>query len=200
MGIQSEDRNSQHESILNSACILFAKYGFEKTTMVDIARGAGLKKPSVYYYFGSKEEIFSAVVSRESNDLLTLMRRAAERANSVKDKLSAIFIERYRYMREKKILYSISNERLDEVSSLVQQARNDFTKHEMEFLLSIIEYGMNKGEIEIENPRLFSLVAIASLQGIDNTFLRQGQEDQIEAGLKMMMDIFYKGVCKEKTQ
>ena len=103
-------------------------------------------------------------------------------------------------MREKKILYSISNERLDEVSSLVQQARNDFTKHEMEFLLSIIEYGMNKGEIEIENPRLFSLVAIASLQGIDNTFLRQGQEDQIEAGLKMMMDIFYKGVCKEKTQ
>ena len=62
---QSQD--DPRASILESAYIQFTRYGFRKATVEDIARGAGLKKPSVYYYFKSKNEIIRAGIPDNAN-------------------------------------------------------------------------------------------------------------------------------------
>ncbi|MCA9805907.1 MAG: TetR/AcrR family transcriptional regulator [Cyanobacteria bacterium HKST-UBA02] len=50
------------EVILSAARELFGRYGFEKTTIDDIAREAGIGKGSVYLEFGTKQEILMAVI------------------------------------------------------------------------------------------------------------------------------------------
>ena len=45
--------------ILDTARALFRQSGFKKTTMGDIARSLGKAKSSLYYYYPSKEDIFS---------------------------------------------------------------------------------------------------------------------------------------------
>ncbi|MCE8526074.1 TetR/AcrR family transcriptional regulator [Ruegeria pomeroyi] len=52
----------KQQAILDSAWQVFAAYGFRKTSMDDIARGARMSRPAVYLYFKNKEAIFRAVV------------------------------------------------------------------------------------------------------------------------------------------
>jgi TetR/AcrR family transcriptional repressor of mexJK operon len=53
------------ESILSAAKRAFLAGGFGAVSMDAIARGAGVSKATVYAHFGSKEELFGAVIGRE---------------------------------------------------------------------------------------------------------------------------------------
>lgn len=48
--------------ILQAAWEGFSAYGFRKTSMDDIARGAGMSRPALYLHFKNKEAIFRALV------------------------------------------------------------------------------------------------------------------------------------------
>lgn len=49
--------DSRQTAILTSAFQAFSAYGFRKTSMDDIAQGAGMSRPAVYQYFRNKEAI-----------------------------------------------------------------------------------------------------------------------------------------------
>lgn len=51
--------------IIEAAGKLFAKFGFDKTSMDDIARSAHKAKRSLYNHFPGKEELFTAVAEQE---------------------------------------------------------------------------------------------------------------------------------------
>ncbi|MDY3007381.1 TetR/AcrR family transcriptional regulator, partial [Anaerococcus porci] len=46
------------ELILDKALFLFSKFGYSDVSMKDIANEVGIKAPSIYKHFKSKEEIF----------------------------------------------------------------------------------------------------------------------------------------------
>lgn len=50
------------ENILREAKTLFARKGFEGTSMADIAHEVGIEKASLYYFFKDKEQLFGDVV------------------------------------------------------------------------------------------------------------------------------------------
>ena len=52
------------ERILDSAFSVFGEYGFQATTLKQIAQGAGISSGSVYTYFPDKEALFTAAVNR----------------------------------------------------------------------------------------------------------------------------------------
>lgn len=58
---------SPEEDILRVAADLFATYGFEGTSVREIARRAGLRGPSLYYYFDGKEEILERILDYTLN-------------------------------------------------------------------------------------------------------------------------------------
>jgi TetR/AcrR family transcriptional regulator, regulator of autoinduction and epiphytic fitness len=49
---------------------VFARYGFKKTSMEDIARAADLSRQSIYNRFGSKEAVFDWMVETITSELL----------------------------------------------------------------------------------------------------------------------------------
>ena len=54
--------NDTRQRIIDAAYRLIAKYGYDKASVSKICEEVGVTKPSVYYYFGSKEGIFLAVL------------------------------------------------------------------------------------------------------------------------------------------
>ena len=53
-----------YRRILAAAEVCFGRLGFQKTSVVEIAEAAQVSKPLVYRYFGSKERLYEAVVTR----------------------------------------------------------------------------------------------------------------------------------------
>lgn len=56
-GLRARKRADTHARIHQAALALFARQGFEATTLDDIATSAGVSRRSLFHYFGSKEDI-----------------------------------------------------------------------------------------------------------------------------------------------
>jgi AcrR family transcriptional regulator len=68
------------ERLLTAAEELFGERSYHRTTVADVCARAGMATGSFYSYYGSKAEIFAAVVRAINNDLRQAMRRALEHA------------------------------------------------------------------------------------------------------------------------
>lgn len=70
--------DERRERVLDAAQRLFLKYGYDKTTVSDIAREAGISKGAVYLAFDGKEAVMDALLMREGgrvqDDMLARMR------------------------------------------------------------------------------------------------------------------------------
>ena len=52
---------SPRTRVLDAARVVFARYGFRKAAMEDIAREAGVSRPALYQWFGNKRAVFQAL-------------------------------------------------------------------------------------------------------------------------------------------
>ena len=63
------NRIAKERRILDAALRVFSETGYSGTTMDALAAAAGLTKPTLYQYFDSKEQLFSAMM-RQQRDLM----------------------------------------------------------------------------------------------------------------------------------
>ena len=96
------------DRILDAAESLFMEHGYEATSLRSITGAAGVNLAAVNYHFGSKEELFQAVLTRrldpmnqERLDLLAALEsEAAPNAVACDRILSAMFIPALRLARD----------------------------------------------------------------------------------------------------
>ncbi|MFJ5276097.1 TetR/AcrR family transcriptional regulator [Streptomyces parvulus] len=50
--------------VLDSAMVTFARFGYRKTSMEEVARAADISRPGLYFLFSSKEALFRAAVTQ----------------------------------------------------------------------------------------------------------------------------------------
>jgi AcrR family transcriptional regulator len=75
--------------ILTAGWAMFARYGFAKTTMSDIAKEAGIARQTLYNAFPSKEEVLRAVVRHAGEQSLSAVTDEWTRSQSLEEKLAA---------------------------------------------------------------------------------------------------------------
>jgi AcrR family transcriptional regulator len=71
-------RAVREQQMLDSAVRAFSRRGFHAASMDDIAEDAGISKPMVYAYVGTKEELFLACLRREVDRLMAAVARVVE--------------------------------------------------------------------------------------------------------------------------
>jgi AcrR family transcriptional regulator len=80
----------RRDAILDEAVRVFGRFGYQKTSVQDIAAAAGLSKPGLYLHFSGKDEIFSAAIEKYLSDALDEVRRLlAQDAVTLGDRLLA---------------------------------------------------------------------------------------------------------------
>src|SRR4051794_26120407 len=78
-------RAVRERQMLDVAGRVFAEHGFHKASMDKIAHGAGISKPMIYNYFGSKEGLYVAYVEAAGKRLLSRMDEAAAAVGNPRD-------------------------------------------------------------------------------------------------------------------
>lgn len=73
LGGKGAIRQANEVLILEAGERVFARTGFNGATMAEIAEEAGLPKANLHYYFGSKQELYAAVLARTLHDWLVPM-------------------------------------------------------------------------------------------------------------------------------
>ncbi len=70
-------RAVRQQQMLDSAVRIFSRRGYHGASMDEIAEVAGISKPMVYAYLGSKEELFVACLHREGTRMVEAIAGAA---------------------------------------------------------------------------------------------------------------------------
>lgn len=76
--------------IMKTAQKMFAKYGYSSTSMEDIAQEVGIAKPTIYYYFESKEHIYARIVNVVLKKIIADLKKLLEESRQKRTKLAEI--------------------------------------------------------------------------------------------------------------
>lgn len=75
------------QAILDSALTLFYEKGYDAVGVQQIVDAAGVTKPTLYYYFGSKQGLLSCLLEEHFSKLETQMEQVKDAPEKIQDKL-----------------------------------------------------------------------------------------------------------------
>lgn len=75
----------QQNKILNAAYEVFAKHGYQKTSMAHVATVAGVSKSVLFKYFSTKENLYQRIFLLASQSIKDADKRALEQSDSSGD-------------------------------------------------------------------------------------------------------------------
>lgn len=87
---QNPDKPSTKEAIITTAVDLFHRKGYYAASMSDIARGCGIRKAGIYYYFSGKEALLYGIMKRTMDDLLAHLKQSLADAGGVEASMRAV--------------------------------------------------------------------------------------------------------------
>ena len=83
----AEETLEKKAAILSAALEIFNHFGYEKTSMNDIAAKAGVGKGSIYYYFESKEDIYIELMNAQLKDAMHHLKQLIENETEIIGKI-----------------------------------------------------------------------------------------------------------------
>lgn len=184
------------ESIVNVARDVFAKYGYNKTTMDDIAHTARRGKTSIYYYFRSKEEIFRAVIEKEAALLVSKLKKAIMSVDDPEEKLRIYVYSRMNTFRDLSNFYvALKDELLDHLE-FIEEIRERYDKMEIQIITDIFEQGINKNLFKIEDVEYTAVTIITVLKGFELPLYVYDAFPDIEDRTDALINIILFGIVK----
>lgn len=169
--------SSTKEKIKKVALSLFAKKGYEGTTMNEIAVMVGIKKASLYAHFNGKEGLFFSVYEDLARDYVALMDNIMNEAESMETeaKLYHIF-EQYvvYYVRNPEVQAFWNQITMFTPSDMREKFFSHVTSYDLRLhkkLEEILAEGMEKGVIRKDNVAKMAFSYRALREGLVNWML-----------------------------
>lgn len=144
--------NPKKDLILRAGSECFARYGYEKTTLDDIGRRAGLNKASLYYYFKNKEEILAAVVLADTQAFIADLKTKTQAFPDVRRQIRFYLSERIRRFGEVAHLKNIPIHNLPELQTLIGDAQARVKELELAFLTDLLKRGVSSNSFAFSEP------------------------------------------------
>ena len=89
---EEQGAGDRRRHVLKAALQTFARYGYRKTSMEDVARAADISRPGLYFLFAAKENLFRAAVTEAlDGDLDTAAGVLADTGRPLRDRLIDAF-------------------------------------------------------------------------------------------------------------
>ncbi len=92
------------ERILLKALELFSSRGYEGTSVREICEAAGITKPTLYHFYGSKEGVYHALVGGAFEEFHERLRRIVEAPGTAEERLRQVARSYFEYAASRREL------------------------------------------------------------------------------------------------
>ena len=157
---------TRKDEILEAARRCFAKHGFAKTTLDDIAQVVGMKAGSLYHYYDGKEAIFRDVIISEGREMLDWLQSEVAKEKTASKKVLRYTKARLERFRKVTNLLDVSIQVVVEVAPLVDKLYQEYLNQEIAFLSDIIGKGVKAGNFKQCNCRRIASAILAISESV----------------------------------
>lgn len=192
---------SVREKLLQGAIELFNRKGYAATTVREIVTSAGVSKPVLYYYFGSKEGIYLelmrltfAKLEPLLASLLTAKGKATDRLLHFCDRAFSLFLENIKVVR---IMYSIYYGPPQGAPFF------DFDSYHLkiqEALRRLVVEGIRQGEFRRGNSMDMTWVILGAINVAMELELGHPKFSLGKKGLKRLLLLIFQGLFPSKRK
>ncbi len=176
--------------IIDSAKRLFAEQGYQKTTIVDISRQAGLSEAALYEYFQGKEDLLLAIPQLWVSELLADLDEQLFGIKGAVNKLRKFLWWNLRRIEEApldaKIVYLFLKTNAKFMNTEVYSNVKTLYSH----LLNILEEGKQTGELKQDlDPYLARDIIIGTMDHIVTRWLLRDMSVPLFQNLDQIFDL-----------
>lgn len=189
-------KDQTKNKILSVAARIFARYGYQKTTVDEIARTAHKAKGSVYYYYKSKEDLFRAVVEQEISILKKGLTKVIVDSDEATGMIRSYLMTRMFLMKDASNYHESLKAEFVEDYEFLSEVRDDFTRFEIELMKAILDRGVRENKFMIRDTFATAQVIILAMKAIEIPFYHQHKIQQYEQTIIELLDILIRGLGK----
>src|ERR671915_367946 len=143
---------SSRARILYEARAEFARSGFARARLQDIAGRAGLSHPTLLYHFGSKEGLYAAVIEQAVSDWAATTSRAVSTGLSGFDQVAALIDAGIEFFATHREFVVIVRREAIEGGGRLEQAIADHMRPFLDRAVAFLRREMDAGRLRRHDP------------------------------------------------
>lgn len=187
------------QKLIDIARQLFAKNGVANTTMNDIAVASGKGRRTLYTYFNSKEEVYSAVIESELERLSDKLDEVAAMKMRPLDKVIELIYTHLIMIRETVVRNGNLRAEFFRNIWMVEKVRKKFDDYEIDLFRKVYQEGKADGEFDIDDVSLVADITHYCIKGLEVPFIygRIGHGLTEEASKSLVAKVVYGALGKK---
>jgi len=196
---KERERQQHRQEILSAALRLFAEKGFHSVSMQEIAAAAEFATGTLYNFFPSKEELFFELLLAAGEESLSMVLPALEDPGDERDRLSLFIRLHARIAREQGAalrLYLLESRGRCLPGPRVEAKKKEIDARIITPLSNVIADGVRKGHLNDVDPVVAAKCLSAALEALILAAVADPQTVDVEADLKKIEAVFFKGLLK----
>lgn len=191
--------SEKRQLIIDASIRCFAKKGFHKSRVSDIAEEAGIAYGLVYHYFENKEEILSTIFREMWEGMTHYIEVVAEREGDPRQKLhdvASFLLDSYKYRPE---LVKVFTLEITRNSKFLSSESLKLFEKAFHYVEEIIKQGRDDGTFGSDvDTRLTSYIFFGAIETVLNGYvlntLKSGGR-AFEMAKEVVSSIFINGLC-----
>ena len=198
----NSSKANTRDRILESARKLFAEQGYQKTTVVDISKRAGLSEAALYEYFQGKEHLLLAIPDLWIADHINELEEQLFGIKGAENKLRKFMWWFLRCMERDPLNAKIVFLFLKTSANFMDTDVYANVKTFYSYLVKIFEEGVESGELKPGlNPYIARSIFVGTIDHIITRWLLRNMSyslfDNLEHTFELLMDAFLPHGVKE---
>lgn len=187
----------RRREILEAARRVFARKGFAKAGIGEIARDAGIAKGTVYLYFRSKDEVYWAALRAGMRELHEEATEQVRAASGTEAKIRAFARTKLRYFDVNRDFLRIYHAELGNALTRPTATNQEFTRiyqEQVDLLASVFRAAIRRGEVRrVDAPKVAAAIFEVT-RGLIVQRLLSKPSGSAEADAAFVVDLVLKGL------
>jgi TetR/AcrR family acrAB operon transcriptional repressor len=195
-----EEAAITRETLLQAALLVFSRKGYTAATLGDVAHQAGVTRGAIYWHFGSKAELYSALMNKYSARSGEIVQAAAAEGGSLVEILRRVFVRLLEAVDDDPALRAVmeislfKTERTPELAA-AQHQQMENSHRLLAGIAETMHQGITAGELRSDlDPADIGRAFIAFQNGALHLWLWDPAAFSLKDSAPRLAEIFLRGI------
>lgn len=186
------------EQIYDASFQLFAKYGFQKVSVNEIAEQAGVAPATIYNYFGTKEQLYADTLLNWMDRQLAQYEEILDAERSFPEKTKEIML--YEVNHLKFLTDELQKAPASDRNSLMQMMESYSEQRIMRFFMKFVAMGKQEGYIREDFSEELMMLYFNMYKNELGRYWESSKQEHRARNIDQLMELFFHGLVGEERR
>ncbi|MDZ7723725.1 MAG: TetR/AcrR family transcriptional regulator [candidate division KSB1 bacterium] len=187
---------SKRTRLLKAAIKVFARHGFFKSKVEDIAKEAGVATGTTYLYFENKDDLLISIFEEEMAPIIERIRTLMQEKSTATEKIITFIEQHFEIVKNNPDLAVLFEVELRQSNKFLHNYHGTRFKEYLDIIGTAFSQGQEKGEFRTDiHPSIFKQIVFGAVDHISSNYALSASKNlDLNIAAQMISDTVLNGV------